>query len=321
MGLGAANPKGHGACIVAAITAIRRAAIPLLGDLFVGFGAGGMPSNRRATTVGADRWNVGQGVGCAFMLEQGVHPDYAVIAKPGWGVAWEEVGLCWFKVTVHGTFNYVGSRHRLPYRNSIVGAATFVKELERWLPEYSSRNTSGLVSPQGQVGYIQGGWEHTASLSPAACVLLIDLRVSPRTAPGNAKRQFAAFIADVRSRHPDLELTWEMVLSIAGSSTDPNNWVIQSCIEAWEAVEGQPHQALTETSGATDANVLRGRGIPTARVGMPKPIDDQGVEVDFAMGMNATDVRHMTNLTRLLIHAAVATCTRRPSEHSCGGER
>jgi hypothetical protein len=29
-------------------------------------------------------------------------------------VAWEEVGLCWFKVTVHGTFNYVGSRHRLP---------------------------------------------------------------------------------------------------------------------------------------------------------------------------------------------------------------
>jgi hypothetical protein len=66
---------------------------------------------------------------------------------------------------------------------------------------------------------------------------------------------------------------------------------------------------MTGTSGATDANILRNRGVPTARVGMPKAIDDQGIEVDFAMGMNAADVRHMVALTRLLIHSAIAICT------------
>ena len=100
-----------------------------------------------------------------------------------------------------------------------------------------------------------------------------------------------------------------MVLSIPGTSTPPDNWIVRSCIHSWETVEGRPHEPLTSTSGATDANILRNRGIPTARVGGPKAIDDQGIEVDFAMGMNASDVRHMMRLTRLLIHSAVSTCT------------
>jgi acetylornithine deacetylase/succinyl-diaminopimelate desuccinylase-like protein len=308
IGLGASNPKGHGACIVAAAEAVRRAGVPLKGDLIVGLGAGGMPSNRRPN-AGLNRCNVGQGVGCSYMLEQGYYPDVAIIAKPGWAVAWEEVGLCWFRITVHGIFNYVGSRHRLPYRNPIVGAARVVEALETWLPEYSKKNASGLVTPQGQVGYIVGGWEQTASLSPAACRLLIDLRISPRTTPTEAKHQFAALMDRIRQEHPDLEVTWGLALAIPGTATAEDHWIVRTCVEAWEAVEGASHRPLTNTSGATDANILRSRGIPTARVGMPKATDDQGIEVDFAMGMNASDVRHMEKLTRLLIHTIVATCT------------
>jgi len=100
-----------------------------------------------------------------------------------------------------------------------------------------------------------------------------------------------------------------MVLSIPGTSTPPDNWVVQTCIRSWEIIEGKSHEPLLKTSGATDANILRNRGVPTARIGMPKAIDDQGIEVDFAMGMNASDVRHMNRLTRLLVHSAVATCT------------
>jgi acetylornithine deacetylase/succinyl-diaminopimelate desuccinylase-like protein len=308
VGLGASNPKGHGACILAAAAAIREAGIPLTGDLIVGLGAGGMPSNSRPTSA-SPRRNVGQGVGCSYMLEQGVFPDFAIIAKPGWSVAWEEVGLSWFRVTVRGTFNYVGSRHRLPYRNPIVAAAVVIEELERWFADYSKRHTSGLVAPQGQIGFIQAGWESTASLSPASCTLLIDLRLSPRTSPAEARQEFREVIERIRTAHPDIEVECDMVLSIPGTSTPPDNWIVQACIRSWEAVAEKAHEPLLSTSGATDANILRNRGVPTARVGMPKAIDDQGIEVDFAMGMNASDVRHMVRLTKLLIHSAVATCT------------
>ncbi|MGH9917531.1 MAG: deacylase, partial [Nitrososphaerales archaeon] len=107
VGLGASNPKGHAACVLAAAAAIRRAGVPLNGDVFVGLGAGGMPTNKR-TVPSMTRYNAGQGNCCSFMLEQGLHTDYAIIAKPGWAVAWEEVGLCWFRLRVNGLFSYVG---------------------------------------------------------------------------------------------------------------------------------------------------------------------------------------------------------------------
>ena len=82
--------------------------MPLKGSLMVGLGSGGMPTNRRPNFTS---FNAGQGAGCAFMLAQGVCGDFAIIAKPGWSVAWEEVGLCWFKVIVRGDLNYTGVRH------------------------------------------------------------------------------------------------------------------------------------------------------------------------------------------------------------------
>lgn len=308
IGLGASNPKGHGACIIAAAAAVRRAGIPLTGDVIVGLGAGGMPVNRRPT-FNSSRRNVGQGVGCSFMLEQGIYPDFAIIVKPGWSVAWEEVGLCWFEVSVRGTFNYVGSRHRLEYCNPIVESATVVAELESWFHQYSQEHTSGLVSPQGQIGSIRGGWDETASLSPAVCTLRVDLRIGPRTSPADAKHEFFATMDRIREAHAHLELGCEMVLSIPGTTTARDNFIVEACIRGWETVEGKTHSPVRGTSGATDANILRSRGIPTARVGMPKAIDDQGIEVDFAMGMNACDVRHMKKLTQVLIHSIISTCT------------
>lgn len=317
IGLGASNPKGHGACLVAAAEAVQRAGIPLRGDLYVGLGAGGMPTNKRPVAH-MTRYNAGQGSGCSFMLEQGLHTDYAVIAKPGWSVAWEEVGLCWFKVQVRGTFGYVGARHRIPYRNAVVESATVVTALEAWFGEYTARNASGLVAPQGQVGAIEGGWTRTASLSPAVCNLYVDLRVSPRTPPVEARRQFDAAMDAIARANPRIDLDWDMILAIPGTSTPPGSWIVQSCARAWERVEGQPHQVALGTSGATDANILRHRGIPTARVGMPKLRDPSGAEVDFSMGMNAVDVSDMARLTRLLVYAIVDTCGRRRAELRVG---
>ena len=49
-GLGAHNPKGHAACIIEAARVLKAAKIPIQGDLLLGFGAGGMPTNARAVS-------------------------------------------------------------------------------------------------------------------------------------------------------------------------------------------------------------------------------------------------------------------------------
>jgi LytS/YehU family sensor histidine kinase len=63
-------------------------------------------------------------------------------------------------------------------------------------------------------------------------------------------------------------------------------------VAAWESVAGLPHEPILRNSGATDANVLRMRGVPTARVGMPKVTRGlNGEAVDFTLGMNLVDRR------------------------------
>jgi acetylornithine deacetylase/succinyl-diaminopimelate desuccinylase-like protein len=308
IGQGAENPKAYATCVVAAADAVRKAGVPLIGTLLVGLGAGGMPTNRRP---GARRSNAGQGNGCSFMLEQGVRGDFAIIAKPGYAVSWEEVGVCWFKVAVKGTLNYTGIRHIVPYTNPIVEAAKVIQGLEEWFPGYTARHTSGLVAPQGSIGAIEAGWTYKPAFVPAVAHLYVDVRISPRTEPMQLKREFGEALAQIRARHPGLDLDYEMILSIPGTRTDPTNWIVQSLMRAWEYREARPHQPIRGTSGATDAAILRGRGIPTARLGMPRtppPAQYPG----FSMG--AASPTAMQRLTECLVYSIVDTCTRTRSE-------
>ncbi|WP_338692630.1 deacylase [Streptomyces sp. Q6] len=309
-GLGASNPKGHAACVMMAAEAIALAGVPLTGDLVAAFGAGGMPTNARP---GSDRLNTGQGAGCSFLLEQGVWTDYAVIAKPGWTVSWDEVGLVWFEVTVHGTHTYVGSRHRLPYDNAIGRAGDVVRHLEAWFAAYAKRHTGGTVAPQGIVSSVRGGWPRMAAVTTAACTLRVDLRIAPETTPMQAKREFTAAIAELKHAMPELDATVEMILAIPGTSTSRESWVFRSAVAGWEALEGRPHRVVNGNSGATDANILRGRGIPTVRVGMPK-VSEAPFDIDFARGMNTVSVQEMRRLARHLIRTAVDTVTRSRAE-------
>ncbi len=306
IGLGAGNPKGHAACVVAAAEAIVAAGVPLAGDLLVGLGAGGMPTNALGLD-GDPRRHTGQGVGASFLLEQGLWADHAVIAKPGWTVSAEEVGLAWFDITVAGTHTYVGSRHRLPYRNPIPLAGAVAERLEQWFVEYAERHTGGTFAPQGIVGAIEGGWMRMPAVTSAACRLRCDLRLPPGLSPSAARRELNCELARIGAEL-DAELSCELVLAIPGTRTNAQDRVVTAAVAAWEEAQGRAHQPILGNSGATDANILRSRGIPTVRVGMPKvqakhlPIDPAG---DFAMGMNTVDVREMERLTQLLIRVAV----------------
>ncbi len=300
IGLGAQNPKGHGACIVAAVEAICASGVRLVGDLMVGFGAGGMPSNRRRPGL-----SDGHGRGCAALIDE-LQPDEAVIAKTGWAVSWEEVGLTWFEVDVRGTHTYVGSRHLLPYRNAIVDAGHIVGGLERWFETWAAVHTDGLVAPQGVVASIEGGWPYMPAFTTATCRFQVDLRLSPRTTADDAA---AAFGAEVSRLADEIgaDVTWRQTVAIPGTTTEPGSGVVRSAIAAWESLTRRTHEPIVGLSGATDANILRAHGVPTARVGLPK-VAAHKLDIDFQLGMNAVDVDDMETLTRLLVRVAIDRC-------------
>ncbi|MFE4724222.1 deacylase, partial [Streptomyces sp. NPDC056728] len=143
--------------------------------------------------------------------------------------------------------------------------------------------------------------------------LRVDLRISPDTTPMHAKREFTAAVEELKRKSPGLDATVEMILAIPGTRTSRESWVFRSAAAGWEAFEGRPHEVVGGNSGATDANILRGRGIPTVRVGMPK-VTEAPFDIDFARGMNTVSVREMKKLTRHLIRTAVDTVTRSRTE-------
>jgi succinyl-diaminopimelate desuccinylase len=300
-GLGAGNPKGHAACVIVAMEALAAAGIELPGDVIGGFVAGGMPS----FAIEGGRQNTGHGVGAGFLLERGFTTDNAVIAKPGWNVSHEEVGLVWLDVLVPGIHTYAGSRHRLPYRNAVALAGEVAAHLEEWLEQYAVRHEHGTMRPQGIVSSITGGSERLAASTPALVRMRLDLRITTAQTPAGVTREVRAEVERLGGKL-GAELRVEQVAAIPASHTSPDEPIVRAAVAAWEAVAGERHVPTMANSGATDANILRMRGVPTARVGMPKvPATPTGEPPDFTAGMNLADLREMRRLVEILVRTAL----------------
>jgi len=312
-GLGITNPKGGVACALIAADAVRKAGVPLTGDLVLALVSGGI---HKRPTEGVHRDYRGRayqgfGIGCEYMLKHGVRADLAISTKPGYAVVWEEPGQCWFTVEVKGLFCYSGTRHVAPCRSPITDAARVIDALEAWFPEYTRRHTQGQLAPQAAIGAIEGGWPFKPEFIPGICRLYVDLRTNAGQTLLSVKREVDEVLTRFRRARPDIDLDWEMTLSVPGSRTDPRSWIVQSCLRAWEAVEERPHAFVRDQSGTTDGNVLRNAGIPTARLGLPGLMHP---EPGWPPNYDACRVESLARLTRAYVHAIVDTCTRRRDE-------
>ena len=307
IGLGASNPKGQAACIVAAAEAIAAAKIPLRGDLQVGLGAGGMPHGHPADSDTP----LGHGVGCAQLLDNHFSPDFAIIAKPSKGVIWQEVGLAWIRIAIEGEFSYAGTRHKGSYHNPILALGRLIDGLEDFFAEYTQAASRDMVAPQANLTAVRAGLTERLAYIPAVAELYVDLRMAPDTPPDDA---VAALRQSLRQAAPGMDLEVDVLALIPGTATDRESWVVKSAIEAWESVEGRSHQPPTGGSGTTDGNVIRSRGIPTARIGTPRMGQVPELPDDFSTGMNAIDLTEMEKLTRKLIYIVIDVCTRTRDE-------
>lgn len=293
VGLGAHNPKGHAACVLMAAEAIAAATADLPGRFVAGFGCLGMPMNGRAPHL-----RDGHGAGCTALIEA-VRPDAAVIAKSGWAVSWSEVGLAWFTVQVSGVHTYVGSRHLLGYRNAIADAAALILDLEAWIEEWAEARSDEFNRPQGIVASVSGGDPSAAAFTGCTCEFTVDLRIPPGVDADSAENALSERI-DQRAAAIGADATVTRTIAIPGTYTDPSELIVRTAIEAWQRETGRTHQPIRGLSGATDANILRANGIPTARIGLPK-VSKPGIDIDFQYGMNAVAPDDQVALSRLLI--------------------
>jgi acetylornithine deacetylase/succinyl-diaminopimelate desuccinylase-like protein len=313
IGLCANNPKGFAACVYGAVDALARARVPLKGTVVAAFAGGGMPVIAPPHQPTRD---AGLGSGVSYMINHGVTADFGCIVKGGDGVSWEEVGLCWFKLTVRGHMSYAGFPHTMPgWKNTVLDAAKVALALEAWFQEYNKRNSAGLISPWGAISGVRGGWPYKAAFPTAAVELYVDVRVSAHSTPAEAQRQFAEALDEVRAQHPDIEIDCEMFASYPGASTDPNHWIIQSSMRGWEYVNSRPLIKRAPSSGQTDASAIRNLGIPLARVGPPPPTEYTPPE--WRLGLGGMGVAHVPDLARvskLLVYTAIDSCLRDRNE-------
>ena len=307
IGLGSSNPKGMITAIAEAVRVIKASGAPLKGDLIWASCGGGMPSKPDESEV---RQAHGLGSGVSYMINHGVTSDFGIIVKPGWAVSWEEVGLCWFKVTVNGQMGYAGMTRSFPgFRNSVVHASKFILELEKWLPEYQAQNTSGLCSPQGAISAVRAGWPNKPSFPSAVTEIYIDMRCTPRQTPSQVKAEFANAVQNIVTANPDLDIEWEMIAAYPAGHTDPSNWIIQSSMRGWEFSEGSSHKVRLNTSGQTDASAIRNLGIPLARIGFP-PVPTTPEAWQGFGGMGVSYIPDLIKVTKALVYTIVDTCTR-----------
>ena len=305
-GLGSSNPKAMVASLLEVATALIEAEVPMLGTLNVGFADGGMP-----VTI-PQRDNAGMSHGVHHLLSRGMAPDFAIIMKPWNWVYHEEPGMGWFKIQVKGTLGYAGVPRGTPgFRSSVVPAATVILELEQWLIDYAEKNRSGDIYPHGWIAGVRGGWPERPAFPSAVTEIFFDVRISPRTTPGDVKAQFEAFMHDLAARFPEIDCDWEMYGSTPGGTTDPSNWIIQSCRRGWETIENRAYVTPDPLGGQTDGAALRRLGVPTARIGWPWPAEGSPEPIAEGLGgMGATYVPDLMPCLEKILYACIDTLMR-----------
>jgi acetylornithine deacetylase/succinyl-diaminopimelate desuccinylase-like protein len=307
IGLGASNPKSMIATIVEAAHCVREAQVPLTGDLLVASCGGGMP------WVATRHGNAGISSGVMHLLSHGVTADFCVIMKPWDEVYYENPGMCWFRITVHGTMGYAGIPRGTPgFDSAIVPAAKLILELEQWLAAYPEKHRTAQVLPQGWISALRAGWPDKPSFPAAACEIYLDLRTNPDQTMAGVEAEFGAAMRAILAKHSDIRADWSMFVSCQGSRTDPDHWIVRSAVRSWEAIHGRPYTQTTPMAGQTDAATIRQLGIPLARIGYPF-MDPENHPAEFADGLGGMGVAYIPDLLvpcRELIYLIIDSCTR-----------
>ena len=140
--------------------------------------------------------------------------------------------------------------------------------------------------------------------------------VNPDQKMVEVEAEFSKAMREILAKHNDIKADWGMYVSCQGSKTDPNHWVVQSALRAWEEIHQKEYHGAAMMSGQTDAATICQLGIPLVRIGYPS-IGDKELPEEFSEGLGGMGVAYISDLIdpcRQLIYIIIDSCTRSRSE-------
>ena len=318
LGCGAYNMKGGIAAMVSAAIAIKKAGVPLRGDLVVAAVAGEIekaPVKGLLRTYSGDAYE-GGGVGTRHLLNRGHLTDYALAPEPThMGVLRSRLGLLFIKLTTRGEM--VRACFRDKGKTAIAKMFEVLTALERdfnpRIARYTRVHEDAVYAPGFSIGAIESGWPYKPWASPAVCSAYIDFRMPLGHTVLGAEREFRGFLDELAARDPELSVEMEVFLSKASNSTPADSYVYGSCRRHFEELIG-PYERCTSplASYSDDTCIMREQAMEAVVFGAGgaryRGQEDSG---GLGIGGEAVSIADMLNVARVYAATAVDTCTKK----------
>ncbi|HWQ74602.1 MAG TPA: M20/M25/M40 family metallo-hydrolase, partial [Syntrophomonas sp.] len=197
VGMGVNNDKGPMVCTLMAAKAIKKAGVPLKGDIYVTACPGEIGQEPVSEYSGMEYCSKEFGAEY-LMVHGGLIPDFALEAEgTHFGVNWVECGKAFFKITVYGesvyTPWYVHVDNCADSANPIYKCAPLIEAISKYGKEYEKKYTvdlpGGLVAPKLMIGAIRSSIPYFIIGGSEIAELYVDARLVPDTKPDFLKRE------------------------------------------------------------------------------------------------------------------------------------
>ena len=265
-GLGIYNMKGGIASFLHAAEVVKRAGVPLKGDILLACVGGEIEKAQIGERQG--RLYRGGGCGTWYAVTHGAVADFAVVGEPtGLSLMHAHGGYVWTRITLVGN-----PRHTVfgeVRNNTINNMMKLAAHLQAWGDDFEKRNTFDGMSSKVTLSAIEGGWPHRCSRVPVYCTLYVDTRLMPHQSPLLVREEMEAAVRELQRRDPDfasLHLDMNIFMNQWGSECPPGELIYKETQKAHQEVTGSPPE-ITSVSFASDAGELWAHGIPCLNYG------------------------------------------------------
>ncbi|MDC7787153.1 M20/M25/M40 family metallo-hydrolase [Rhodoplanes sp. TEM] len=283
-GEGVVNDKGPMAAFLIAAKAIKRAGIPLRGDLLLSAVPGEI-GYEAVDEFEAPQY-LSKEVGTRYLIQHGGVADFALVAEgTDFRYAGIEAGKAFFEITVFGEPQFYtpfvpDAEVDAEHPNAIVRAGLLIPALQRWARDYEKREVyaceHGTIVPKAVIGAIRGGNPYHVTRTSELCALYLDCRLTPDSDPLDIRRELRELLASL-----NLPGTVELFLYRRSYGAGDTGALLDGLKTAHRAVHGEALAlaAPVYSSMWRDVLIFNEMGIPSITYGPPRSFRRQAVAI------------------------------------------
>ncbi|MDG4772464.1 hypothetical protein [Solwaraspora sp. WMMD792] len=213
--------------------------------------------------------------GVARYLDRHPPPAAAVLAKTSPpGVLTAEPGALYLRVRLTGRFHPVLARgHAVPPGGLITHLGVVIEALEAFRRRHlaARADPTAAVGAEVGIGAVRAGQPAKPDLLPGRLDLHLYLVTVPGDDPARIRDEVHAAVTAATAGTPlaGCPVSVDGQLVHPAAATAPDAPIARHACDAWTAAYGEQPPPVLGWTGSTDGVVLRGRGVPTVRLGPP----------------------------------------------------